>query len=35
MDMGQIVDVGTPSELAGRCDLYRRLCVTSYHESAA
>jgi ATP-binding cassette subfamily B protein/subfamily B ATP-binding cassette protein MsbA len=35
MDMGQIIDVGAPSELAGRCDLYRRLCVTSYHESAA
>jgi hypothetical protein len=35
MDKGQIVDVGTPNELAGRCDLYRRLCMTGYHESAA
>jgi subfamily B ATP-binding cassette protein MsbA len=35
MDKGQIIDVGTPNELAGRCDLYRRLCMTGYHESAA
>ncbi len=35
MDLGRIVDVGTPNELAGRCDLYRRLCVTTVHESAA
>lgn len=35
MDKGQIVDVGAPNELAGRCDLYRRLCMTGYHESAA
>ena len=35
MDNGQIVDVGTHDELVGRCDLYRRLCMTGYHESAA
>jgi ATP-binding cassette subfamily B protein/subfamily B ATP-binding cassette protein MsbA len=35
MDMGRIIDVGTPGELAERCDLYRRLCVTAYHETAA
>jgi ATP-binding cassette subfamily B protein/subfamily B ATP-binding cassette protein MsbA len=35
MDKGHILDVGTPNELAGRCDLYRRLCLTGYHESAA
>jgi ATP-binding cassette subfamily B protein/subfamily B ATP-binding cassette protein MsbA len=34
MEAGRIIDVGTPSELAGRCELYRRLCVTGY-ESAA
>ena len=34
MDMGQIVDVGTPNELAGRCELYRRLCLSAYRESA-
>ncbi len=35
MDKGCIVDVGTPNELAGRCDMYRRLCLSGYHESAA
>ncbi|MGD9637191.1 MAG: ABC transporter ATP-binding protein [Pirellulales bacterium] len=35
MDLGRVVDHGTPSELAERCDLYRRLCVNSYQESAA
>jgi ATP-binding cassette subfamily B protein/subfamily B ATP-binding cassette protein MsbA len=34
MDLGQIVDVGTPNELAGRCELYRRLCLAGYRESA-
>jgi ATP-binding cassette subfamily B protein/subfamily B ATP-binding cassette protein MsbA len=34
MDQGLILDVGTPSELAGRCDLYRRLCHAGYRESA-
>jgi ATP-binding cassette subfamily B protein/subfamily B ATP-binding cassette protein MsbA len=34
MDMGQIIDVGTPNELAGRCELYRRLCLGGYRESA-
>jgi ATP-binding cassette subfamily B protein/subfamily B ATP-binding cassette protein MsbA len=34
MEAGRIIDVGTPNELAGRCELYRRLCVTGY-ESAA
>jgi ATP-binding cassette, subfamily B, bacterial MsbA len=34
MDQGQIVDVGTPHELAGRCDLYGRLCLSGYRESA-
>lgn len=35
MDLGRVVDIGTPSELAERCDLYRRLCVNTYQESAA
>lgn len=35
MDLGRVVDLGTPSELAERCDLYRRLCVNTYQESAA
>jgi ATP-binding cassette subfamily B protein/subfamily B ATP-binding cassette protein MsbA len=34
MDMGQIIDVGTPDELAGRCELYCRLCLSGYRESA-
>jgi ABC-type multidrug transport system fused ATPase/permease subunit len=34
MDMGQIIDVGTPNELAGRCELYGRLCLGGYRESA-
>jgi len=34
MDMGQIIDVGTPNELAGRCELYCRLCLAGYRESA-
>jgi ATP-binding cassette subfamily B protein/subfamily B ATP-binding cassette protein MsbA len=34
MDLGRIVDVGTPVELAERCGLYRRLCVVEYRESA-
>ncbi|MEX2092828.1 MAG: ABC transporter ATP-binding protein [Pirellulales bacterium] len=34
MDMGQIIDVGTPDELAGRCELYCRLCLAGYRESA-
>lgn len=34
MEMGRILDVGTPNELAGRCELYRRLCLTDYRESA-
>jgi len=34
MDLGRIVDVGTPNELAGRCELYRRLCLSGYRESA-
>ena len=34
MDAGRIVDVGTPSELAGRCELYRRLCVTGYQRES-
>jgi ATP-binding cassette, subfamily B, bacterial MsbA len=35
MDLGRIVDVGTPHELAGRCDLYRRLCMSAIHDNAA
>ncbi len=35
MDLGRVVDIGTPNELAERCDLYRRLCVNTYQESAA
>ena len=35
MDLGRVVDIGTPSELADRCDLYRRLCVTGYRECAS
>ncbi len=34
MDRGQILDLGTPNELAGRCELYRRLCLSGYRESA-
>jgi ABC-type multidrug transport system fused ATPase/permease subunit len=34
MDKGQILDVGKPSELASRCELYRRLCLSGYRESA-
>jgi len=34
MDRGQIVDVGPPNELADRCELYRRLCLGGYRESA-
>ena len=34
MDLGRIVDVGTPHELEGRCELYCRLCLTGYRESA-
>jgi ATP-binding cassette subfamily B protein/subfamily B ATP-binding cassette protein MsbA len=34
MEHGQVLDVGTHDELAGRCDLYRRLCHTGYRESA-
>lgn len=34
MEQGRILDVGTHDELAGRCDLYRRLCHTNYRESA-
>jgi ATP-binding cassette subfamily B protein/subfamily B ATP-binding cassette protein MsbA len=34
MDRGQIVDVGAPSELAGRCELYCRLCLGGFRESA-
>jgi ATP-binding cassette, subfamily B, bacterial MsbA len=34
MDRGRIVDVGPPNELADRCELYRRLCLSGYRESA-
>jgi ATP-binding cassette subfamily B protein/subfamily B ATP-binding cassette protein MsbA len=34
MERGQIVDLGTPSELAERCELYCRLCLSGYRESA-
>jgi ATP-binding cassette subfamily B protein/subfamily B ATP-binding cassette protein MsbA len=34
MDKGQILDVGTHDELAGRCPLYGRLCNLGYRESA-
>jgi ATP-binding cassette subfamily B protein/subfamily B ATP-binding cassette protein MsbA len=34
MEHGKIIDVGTHDELTARCDLYRRLCHTSYRESA-
>jgi ABC-type multidrug transport system fused ATPase/permease subunit len=34
MDKGRILDVGTPNELASRCELYRRLCRGGYRESA-
>jgi ABC-type multidrug transport system fused ATPase/permease subunit len=34
MDLGRIIDVGTPAELGSRCELYRRLCVVEYRESA-
>jgi ABC-type multidrug transport system fused ATPase/permease subunit len=32
MDHGRIIDVGTPDELAGRCDLYRRLATTDHTQ---
>jgi ATP-binding cassette, subfamily B, bacterial MsbA len=35
MDMGEIIDVGTPNELAGRCELYRRLCMSGGPREAA
>jgi ATP-binding cassette subfamily B protein/subfamily B ATP-binding cassette protein MsbA len=34
MDAGRIVDVGTFSQLAGRCELFRRLAHIEYRESA-
>lgn len=34
MDQGKILDVGTHSELIGRCDLYRRLYQIHFKESA-
>ena len=34
MDQGRILDVGTHSELLGRCDLYRRLYQIHFKESA-
>jgi ATP-binding cassette, subfamily B, bacterial MsbA len=34
MDHGQIVDIGSHSELVARCDLYRRLCQFEYRETA-
>jgi ATP-binding cassette subfamily B protein/subfamily B ATP-binding cassette protein MsbA len=34
MDAGHIVDVGTYSELAGRCPLFRRLAHVELRESA-
>lgn len=34
LDHGQIVDIGTHSELVARCDLYRRLSHIEYRESA-
>jgi ATP-binding cassette subfamily B protein/subfamily B ATP-binding cassette protein MsbA len=34
MEKGKILDVGKPSELSARCELYRRLCHPGYRESA-
>ena len=34
MDAGRVIDVGTPDELADRCDLFRRLCCQPLRESA-
>ncbi len=34
MDAGRILDVGTFSQLAGRCELFRRLAHLEYSESA-
>jgi ATP-binding cassette subfamily B protein/subfamily B ATP-binding cassette protein MsbA len=34
MDAGRILDVGTFSQLAGRCELFRRLAHIEYRESA-
>ncbi len=34
MDQGRILDLGTHTELLGRCDLYRRLSHSAYRESA-
>jgi subfamily B ATP-binding cassette protein MsbA len=34
MEKGRILDVGKPSELSARCELYRRLCHPGYRESA-
>ncbi len=34
MDKGRIIDIGTPNELSGRCELYRRLCQAGYRETA-
>ena len=34
MDHGQIIDVGTYTELLARCDLFRRLCNKGLRESA-
>ena len=34
MEHGRVVDIGTPDELADRCDLFRRLCCSPLSESA-
>ncbi|MEN0111878.1 MAG: ATP-binding cassette domain-containing protein, partial [Planctomycetota bacterium] len=34
MEQGRVLDVGTPDELEGRCDLFRRLCCAPLLESA-
>ena len=34
MEHGRIIDIGTPDELAERCDLFRRLCCVPLRESA-
>jgi ATP-binding cassette subfamily B protein/subfamily B ATP-binding cassette protein MsbA len=34
MEHGRLIDLGTPDELEGRCDLFRRLCCVGLRETA-